>query len=121
MQTSRAPVPVLYLHHTRDADGDVLFYFVDPARCGDGDVLQSSPIVGLKRLPALVVQREGVAAGKGRYLISTANTDYAVQLSHERAAHLARELGLPGAPGTETRLEATAKQRGETRVNPRRS
>lgn len=118
MQPTRLRRTVLYLHHTRDADGDVVFYFVDPTRCGDGEFLQSSPVVRLRRLSGPVLERDQVQAGRGKYLIVTQNTDYEVQLSHERAAHLAREVGSPCPLGRETLLEAPAKRRSETEVNP---
>jgi hypothetical protein len=88
---------VQYLHHTRDADGDVIFYFVDP-QMGD-EVRQSSPVVGLRRLPSPVLDVQG-SGDLVKYLIATQNTDYEVQLPHQKAAHLALELGLscPDAP-----------------------
>ena len=50
---------VNYLHHTRDRDGDVIFYFSDPLNFGDAAVLTSSPVTGMRRVLSGVVDAQG--------------------------------------------------------------
>ena len=85
---------VHYLHHTRDNDGDVIFYFSDGStgEGGGAAVLKSSPITALRRLQSGVVDRGGL--GKTRYILRTQNNDYLVYMTQDHAAHLARELGV---------------------------
>jgi hypothetical protein len=85
---------VHYLHHTRDNDGDVIFYFSDGSTEEGGGlaVLGSSPITALCRLRSGVVDRGGL--GKTRYVLRTRNNDYLLYLTQDHAAHLARELGV---------------------------
>jgi hypothetical protein len=85
---------VHYLHHTRDNDGDVIFYFSDGStgEGGGAAVLKSSPITALRRLQSGVVDRGGL--GKTRYVLRTQNNDYLVYMTQDHAAHLARELGV---------------------------
>lgn len=98
MSATRVPKPVLYVHHTRDADGDVVCFFVDPQDPA-GELRQSSPVARLRMAGSAVLDRAG-RDDLGKYVLSTQNSDYEVQLSHERAEHLAWELGqvLPGRP-----------------------
>jgi hypothetical protein len=88
---------VLYLHHTRDRDGEVIFYFHDPQIGVNGAVMQSSPVVHIRRSFSAVLDRHG-RGDQGKYIICTTNTDYEVQMSREKGEHLAMELGvrLPG-------------------------
>jgi hypothetical protein len=91
-----APRPrklVQYLHHTRVRDGDVVFFFVDPHM--GNNLRQSSRVVGLRRLPGPVLDVQG-SGDLIKCLIATLNTDYEVQLPHQKADHLAVELGLSG-------------------------
>jgi hypothetical protein len=81
---------VVYLHHTRDRDGDVVFYFLERERGGD-QPLQSSPIVSIKRGVSAVLDVKG-RGNLGRYTLVTQNTEYEVQMPHDKADHLAREL-----------------------------
>jgi hypothetical protein len=90
---STARNPVLYMHHTRDADGDVVFFFVHPRDAGRS-LRKSSPVVGLRRLLSAVHDPDG-RGNLAKYLIVTRNSEYEVQMSRDTAQHLARELGLP--------------------------
>jgi hypothetical protein len=82
---------VVYLHHARDTDGEVIFFFTDPD--AGGAEYCSSPVTGLRRLRSAVIdqQKHGVLA---RFRITTHNTDYETQMPQDKAAHLATELGL---------------------------
>jgi hypothetical protein len=82
---------VVYVHHTRDSDGDVILYFRDMRICGGHALVQSSPIVSIRRGTSAVVDRQG-QGGLGKYIITTQHTEYDVQMPHDRADHLAREL-----------------------------
>jgi len=77
----RLPTRVTYLHHTRDQDGDVVFYFTDRT----AEVHQSSPLVKL-----VCLATEGVQA---RCVLCTQNNNYEAQIPLEKAEHLAVELG----------------------------
>jgi hypothetical protein len=92
---------VVYLHHTRDKDGDVILYFVDRPHTGE-QVMQSSPVTAIRRLSSAVIDLEGHGA-MAKYLISTAHTDYEVQMAKDKADHLATEVGgtIPGPPAQE--------------------
>jgi hypothetical protein len=91
MAASEAPKPVVYLHHTRDRDGEVVFFFLDRERNGD-EPLQSSPVNTIRRCRSAVLDLKGHGS-LGRYLITTQNTLYEVQLPLDKADHLAQELG----------------------------
>jgi hypothetical protein len=91
MTASEAPKNVIYLHHTRDRDGEVVFYFLDHERSGE-EPLQSSPVCSIRRCHSAVLDLSGHGS-LGRYHIATQNTLYEVQLSLDKADHLARELG----------------------------
>jgi hypothetical protein len=93
MVTFRIRRSVVYRHHTRDRDGDVILYFLDMRIGGGRALLQSSPVVAIRKSPSAVLDRTG-RGGLGKYLISTRHTDYEVQMPHDRAEHLTRELGL---------------------------
>ena len=82
---------VSYLHHTRDADGDVVFFFKD----GEAEPLQSSPIVDVQQLP----EKPGFVTGRtlARYLITTSNSAYEVVIPKDTADHLLREITSPGS------------------------
>jgi hypothetical protein len=84
---------VLYVHHTRDADGDVVFYFVD-ARDAGRALRQSSPVVSLRRLLSAVFDPQG-RGNLAKYLIVTQNSEYEVQMPRDKAQHLAQELRMP--------------------------
>jgi hypothetical protein len=89
MQPGRSTRSVVYVHHTRDRDGDVILYFTDPQAADRRTTMQSSPVLGLRRV------YDGVPTGDlGRYIVSTRNTDYDLQMPREKAHHLARELNL---------------------------
>jgi hypothetical protein len=90
-QTRKA---VTYLHHTRDRDGDVIFYFLDPERPTGNQVMQSSPVLGLSRCLSAVLDPEG-RGNVGKYIITTQNTCYEVQMPRDKAEHLLREVGVP--------------------------
>jgi hypothetical protein len=81
---------VRYLHHTRDTDGDVIFYFLDPLK-EEAGIMQSSPIVGIAtvRSAVLDVTNHGRL---GKYVIVTQNTAYEVQMPADKADHLLLEL-----------------------------
>jgi hypothetical protein len=82
---------VVYVHHTRDRDGDVILYFTDMRNDSGQAPFQSSPVVSIRRSTSAVLDRNG-QGGLGKYIITTQNTDYEVQMPHELAKHLAREL-----------------------------
>ena len=82
---------VIYLHHTPDRDGDVGFYFLDQERGGD-EPLRSSPVTGIRRFLSASLDLKG-RAGLSRYIITTQNTEYQVDMAREKADHLAAELG----------------------------
>jgi hypothetical protein len=84
---------VEYLHHTRDSDGEVIFYFVDPTSGDDRPALKSSPVKGLRRLPGAVIEGRGRGC-LARYRITTLNSEYEVQMAADKADHLAKELGI---------------------------
>ena len=50
---------VNYLHHTRDRDADVVFYFSDPPNLDIPVVLTSSPVIGMRRVLSGVVDAGG--------------------------------------------------------------
>ena len=101
MATYRNRKCVIYLHHRRDHDGDVLFYFLDVQDGDDAKVMQSSPIERIRRSYSAVIDPEG-CGNLARYIISTQNTDYQVQMPVQRAAHLAGLLAAI-APGLNQR------------------
>jgi hypothetical protein len=92
MRSTRPKRSVRYVRHGRDADGDLIMYFVDPCRPSGGALMQSSPIVGLRRVYSAVIDLQGGGA-VGRYVVRTCNTDYEVQMSPAAAEQLAVELG----------------------------
>jgi hypothetical protein len=81
---------VLYLHHTRDTDGEVIFYFREGNV--DGEPLRSSPILAIKK----VVSGGSIASGRSLapFHIVTRNSVYEVVLGHDTAEHLAREIAV---------------------------
>ena len=81
---------VHYLHHTCDADGNVIFFFVDP-RDKVGVRYRSSPVRALRRTGSTVLDLQG-RGNLGKYLIVTQNSEYEVQMPCERAEHLAAQL-----------------------------
>ncbi len=83
---------VQYLHHTRDPDGDIIFYFSDPQTNPDGAVEKSSPVVAMRRVANGVVDRGG--SGLARYILTTQNSEYEIQMVRDKASHLAMELGI---------------------------
>ena len=85
--------PVIYLHHTRDADGDVIFFFIDPRDPGAA-VRQSSPVRSLRRASSAVLDLHGHGS-LATYILATANSEYQVQLPRDTANHLAAELAGP--------------------------
>ena len=87
---------VLYVHHSRDRDGDIVFFFKDMQIGGGHALVQSSPVVSIRRSRSAVLDLRG-RGGLGKYLIETQRSLYEVQMPHDRAEHLARELrvGLP--------------------------
>jgi hypothetical protein len=91
MAPSEGPKNVVYLHHTRDRDGEVVFFFLDHERSAE-EPLQSSPVTSIRRCHSAVVDRAGHGA-LGRYQIATQNTLYEVQLPLDKTDHIARELG----------------------------
>jgi hypothetical protein len=91
MAKTETPKAVVYLHHTRDRDGEVVFFFLDREKSGD-EPLQSSPVRNLRRSRSAVLDLKGHGS-LGRYLISTQNHVYEVQLPLDKADHLAQELG----------------------------
>jgi hypothetical protein len=91
MPTDQPPRNVIYLHHTRDHDGDVVFYFLDHERAGE-EPMQSSPITGIRRYLSAVLDLDGHGS-LTRYLLTTKNTEYLVQMPRDKADHLAREVG----------------------------
>jgi len=93
MLTYRTRKSVVYLHHTRDRDGDLIFYFTDAQHIADGTFLQSSPLVGIRRSWSAVLDHQG-RGNLGKYILATRNTEYEVQMPHDKAAHLALELGV---------------------------
>jgi hypothetical protein len=97
MTTVRQKKCVLYLHHTRDADGDMIFFFVDPSRGPAGTVLQSSPILGIRRASSAVLDLLGDGQ-QGKYVILTDHSAYEVQMPRAKAEHLAEELSLSLRP-----------------------
>jgi hypothetical protein len=81
---------VRYLHHTRDTDGDVIFYFLDPLK-EEADMMQSSPVVGIAPVRSAVL--DVASHGRlGKYVILTQNTAYEVQMPADKADHLLLEL-----------------------------
>ena len=67
----------------------MILFFTDPQGADRRITMQSSPVVSLRRV------YDGVPAGDlGRYIVSTSNTDYDLQIPREKAHHLARELNL---------------------------
>jgi hypothetical protein len=99
---------VTYLHHTRDADGDVVLHFVDPTK-NSPERMQTSPVQRVKPIPSPVIDltKRGPL---GRYLITTQNTDYEVQMPRAAAEHLIIELGVP----LQEVLEKAQRATGET-------
>jgi hypothetical protein len=93
-QTPRLNRRVRYVGHGRDADGDLILYFVDPCRSLGSALLRSSPIVGLRRMYSAVMDLLGAGA-VSRYVIHTCNTSYEVQVPPAVAEQLAREVGTP--------------------------
>jgi hypothetical protein len=91
MSVARTRKYVHYLHHTRDADGNVIFFFVDP-RDTVGVRHRSSPVRALRRAGSAVLDLQG-RGNLGKYLIVTQNSEYEVQMPCGRAEHLAAELG----------------------------
>jgi hypothetical protein len=91
MPTSKVRKNVFYLHHTRDRDGDVVFIFLDREHSGEEPV-QSSPVTGIRRFMTATLDLKG-KGNLSRYLITTQNTEYAVEMTRDRADHLAAELG----------------------------
>ncbi len=83
---------VLYLHHERDSDGDLIFYFIDPSRGSAGEILQSSPIVEIRRSLSAVIDLKGDGE-VGKYVILTRHSAYEVQMPRRRAEQMARALG----------------------------
>jgi hypothetical protein len=84
---------VTYLHHTRDADGDVILHFVDPTKQSP-ERMQTSPVQRVKPIPSPIIDL-GKRGPLGRYLIATQNTEYEVQMPRAAAEHLIIELGIP--------------------------
>jgi hypothetical protein len=91
MAASEAPKSVVYLHHTRDKDGDVVFFFLDREKSGTEPV-RSSPVLGIRRCHSAVLDVKGHGR-MGRYVVTTQNTVYEVQMPLDKADHLAKELG----------------------------
>ena len=91
MSPQRPVVPVVYRHHTRDPDGDIILYFVDN-RQDPGALVKSSPVVSIKRATYVALDT-GLDGQVGKYLVSTQNTIYEVAMSRAQAEHLAREIG----------------------------
>ncbi|HKI38751.1 MAG TPA: hypothetical protein VKA46_43280 [Gemmataceae bacterium] len=89
---SQAKKPVVYLHHTRDGDGDVILFFIDPRVCPAGTHLQSSPVLGIRRSSSAIIDLRGDGQ-VGKYVIVTENSTYELQMPRAKAEHLARELG----------------------------
>jgi hypothetical protein len=83
---------VLYVHHTRDTDGDIILLFTDPRDAGRS-LRKSSQVVSLRRLLSAVHDPQG-RGNLAKYLIVTQNSEYEVQMPRDTAEHLARELGL---------------------------
>jgi hypothetical protein len=81
---------VQYLHHTRDANGDVIFFFKEPIK-KDAGVMQSSPILAIAGSSSAVL--DVAEHGRlGKYVIKTQNTIYEVQMPVDKADHLKMEL-----------------------------
>jgi hypothetical protein len=80
---------VNYLHHTRDSDGNVILYFSLPPSV---EVYQSSAVRGIARLD-LGATGPGGYRGRARYVVSTENSAYEVEMPLATADHLAVELG----------------------------
>lgn len=76
---------VLYIHHSRLADRDLVFLFKDPSICNGDELVRSSAIKSLRRY--------GSSFGNS-YVITTESSDYLVQMSLGRADHLAMELSV---------------------------
>jgi hypothetical protein len=89
---------VVHLHQTRDRDGDGIFYFYAPQRCHDGEYMQSSPIVSIRRCLSAVLDRRG-RGNRGKSILMTLHSDYEVQMPHDTAEHLAVELETTRAGG----------------------
>jgi hypothetical protein len=92
-KTSRPRREVIYVHHTKDQDGDVVLRFRDLTAGDPSALFVSSPIVGVKRLYAAVFD----AAGRGdlaSVLVSTTRTDYATTMPVRLFEHLQTELSL---------------------------
>jgi hypothetical protein len=89
MEPGRSTRSVVYVHHTRDRDGDVILYFTDPKAGDRRTTMQSSPVLGLRR-----VYEAALTGDVARYIVSTRNTDYDLHMPREKAHHLAKELHL---------------------------
>jgi hypothetical protein len=82
------------LDHARDADGDVVFLFLD-WHDGAGQWQLSSPIKGIRRLHSAVLalqQPENAAL----YVISTQNSQYQVRLTQDQARKILQLLNRDG-------------------------
>jgi hypothetical protein len=91
MMTIKKRQSVVYVHHTRDCDGDVILYFRDTRTPGGQPPLQSSPVISIRRSPSAVVDCAG-RGGLGKYILTTQNSDYEIQIAHDLARHIIREL-----------------------------
>jgi hypothetical protein len=85
------PRAVHYLHHTRDPDGDVVFFFNEAGPAAQ-EPKQSSPILWIRRKRTATIDRGGNGA-LCRYAIHTQNSLYEVQIPRDKADHLAKEIG----------------------------
>lgn len=77
---------VTYLHHTRDTDGDVVFFFKE----GDGPSVQSSPITSVQR--SRIKPTFATGRTMALYVVTTQNSTYEVLLPKDVAEHLRREI-----------------------------
>lgn len=91
MPATRTRRRAIYIRHIQDQDGDLILHFVDPIRCPRGTFLSSSPVVGIRRVLSAVLDTQDDQS-LSRYLVSTENSDYEVEMRRSEAVDLAAAL-----------------------------
>jgi hypothetical protein len=82
---------VVYVHHTRDKDLDVLLLFRDLTSPDPAALIRSSPVLAVRRTLAAVFDAEG----RGDLVsveVNTANTTYTLTMPWRLFLHLQREI-----------------------------
>lgn len=88
---SRQRREVVYRHHSRDSDGDVVLFFIDLAE--PENLLKSSPVISIERSYAAIFDAKG-HGDLASVVISTRQTAYTTTMPLRLFEHLQIELEL---------------------------